>query len=348
MEFLTTLTESLGAGRNLSDVEVGKAAALLASEEASDEAKAAFLSALSRKGETSGEVAAFAGAFRGMAMDPGMGDVAPRAIDIVGTGGDHAGGFNVSSMVTYVVACAGVPVMKHGNRGITSKCGSADLFAALGVSLDATPEKLRGAMRALGFAFFFAPSWHPAFKRIAPVRRMLAARGERTVFNILGPLLNPGRPAHIVLGAASPALMEKLRDALDALGTPSGLAVHGVISEGRGIDELTTSTRNLVRGVGRLAAVREEWGPSSFGLAASPFSDIEGGDIAQNLSIANALAGGGGPRGLADTIALNGAAALWVAGARPDVRGSVGEARDLLLGGAVRRRISEARDFFAG
>jgi len=265
----------------------------------------------------------------------------------VGTGGDHAGGFNVSSMVTLVVACAGVPVMKHGNRGITSKCGSADLFAALGVNLEAPHDRLREAISTLGYAFFFAPAWHPAFRRIGPVRKLLAARGERTVFNILGPLLNPGRPANIILGAASPALLEKLADALDVLETGAGLAVHGVIAPGKGIDELTSATRNIVRGVGRLKSVREEWTPESFGLQASPFSDIAGGDVAANLAIANALAGGGGPRGLADTIALNSAVALWVAGARADVRGSIAEARDLLLGGAVGRKISDTHDFYS-
>ena len=347
MANLILLTRSLGAGRNLTTDEVRGAATALASEEPSDEAKAGFLSALSRKGETSAEVAGFARVFRELAIDPGMAEWASRAVDIVGTGGDHAGGFNVSSMVTLVVACAGVPVMKHGNRGITSKCGSADLFAALGVHLEAPHGQLRKAIASLGYAFFFAPAWHPAFRRIGPVRKLLAARGERTVFNILGPLLNPGRPANIVLGAASPVLLEKLADALDALGTGAGLAVHGVIAPGKGIDELTSATRNIVRGVGRLKSVREEWTPESFGLQASPFSDIAGGDVPANLAIANALADGGGPRGLADTIALNSAVALWVAGARADVRGSIAEARELLLGGAVRRKISDTRDFFS-
>jgi anthranilate phosphoribosyltransferase len=313
---LLSLTDSLRSGRDLSQDEVRTAAAALAAEQPEGGVKAAFLSALSAKGETAGEIA-------------------------------HAGGFNVSTMVTLVLASAGVPVMKHGNRGITSKCGSADLFAALGVDLEAPAERQAGAMAALGYVFFFAPAWHPAFRRIGPVRKLLAARGERTVFNILGPLLNPGRPAHILLGTATPALMEKLAEALESLGTAAGLAVHGVISPGKGIDELTSATCNLVRGVGRLRSTRGEWSPESLGLPASPFADILGGDVAANLATANALAGGGGPRGLADTIALNAAAALWVAGARPDVRGSIGEARELLLGGAVRRKISETRDFYA-
>src|SRR5690606_36124599 len=125
---------------------------------------------------------------------------------------------------------AGVTVMKHGNRGITSKCGSADLLAALGVKLDASPEQLRRALDELGFVFFFAPGFHPAFKHIAPVRKALAARGQRTVFNILGPLINPGRPAHVLLGVFASGWVPKLADALHALGAQAGLAAHGVIA----------------------------------------------------------------------------------------------------------------------
>ncbi len=348
MALLQTLVDSLGAGRDLEREEARAAALDLASDQSSDDVKAAFLSALAKKGESPAEIAAFAAAFRSLALDPGVSDLAPRAVDIVGTGGDHSGGFNISSLVTLVVASAGVPVMKHGNRGITSKCGSADLFAALGVKLDASPELLRSALEALGYTFYFAPAWHPAFKRIGPVRKLLAARGERTVFNILGPLLNPGRPAHIIIGAASPALVEKLADALEVLGTPAGLAVHGVIAPGRGIDELTSTTVNLVRGVGRLRSLRAEWTPEDFGLAVAPFSDIAGGDVEANLATATALAAGGGSRGLVDTIALGSATALWLAGGRPSVGEAIGEARDLLLGGAVRQKIADTRDFYAG
>jgi len=344
---LTALSASLRAGRELAPAEITAAAAALGAPAPDDATKAGFLSALAAKGETAREVAGFAAAFRPLTLDPGMGAWSARAIDIVGTGGDHAGGFNVSSLVTLVVACAGVPVMKHGNRGITSQCGSADLFAALGYALAAPAARLQAAMAALGYAFFFAPAWQPAFARIAPVRKLLAARGERSVFNVLGPLLNPGRPAHLLLGAATPGLAEKLADALELLGTGAGLVVHGVIAPGRGIDELTTATTNLVRGVGRLAPLRAEWTPADFGLEPAPFGDIAGGDVAANLALATALAAGGGPRGLADTIALNSAVALWITGARPDARGAVAEARELLLGGAVRRKIADTRDFFA-
>jgi anthranilate phosphoribosyltransferase len=146
MPDLAVFTAQLAAQRDLAPADASAAATALASAGVGNEAKAAFLTALAAKGETAAEVAAFATALRTLAIDPGVAEWAPRAIDIVGTGGDHAGGFNVSSLVVLVLASAGVPVMKHGNRGITSKCGSADLFAAFGVDLSAPPATLRQAM----------------------------------------------------------------------------------------------------------------------------------------------------------------------------------------------------------
>lgn len=346
MPDLIALTSTLRAARELSASEVEAAAAALAASETGDEAKVAFLSALADKGETAAEIAAFARAFRARAIDPGVGRWSADAIDIVGTGGDMAGGFNISSLVVLTLACAGVPVMKHGNRGITSKCGSADLLAALGVDLEASPEKLRGALEQLGFAFFFAPAYHPAFRHIAPARRLLASQGRRSVFNILGPLINPGRPAHILLGVFSEAWVDKLADVLDMLGTGAGLAAHGVIAPGRGIDELTTATPNRVRGIGRLREVNGVWNASDFGFHACPFSDLEGGDLETNLAIVEALLAGRGPAGLADTIILNAATALWITGRTASVAEGAGRARELLLGGAVRAKIAATREFF--
>jgi anthranilate phosphoribosyltransferase len=264
----------------------------------------------------------------------------------VGTGGDHAGGFNISSVVVLVLASAGVTVMKHGNRGITSKCGSADLLAALGVSLEAPPEKLRRALDELGFVFFFAPAYHPAFKHIVPVRKALAARGQRTVFNILGPLINPGRPAHLLLGVFAEAWVEKLAGALEMLGAQAGLAAHGVIAPGRGIDELTTATANRVRGFGRLREIDRVWRAEDFGLAPARFDDLLGGDLAANLAIVDALLDGRGPAGLVDTIVLNAAVAMWIVGKTADVREGLAPARELLLGGAVKKKIAATREFY--
>lgn len=343
---LAELTQRLQHRMDLTAPDVEAAAAALASPDVSDEAKGDFLTALAQKGETAAEVAAFAQAFRARAVDPQVGAWAARAIDIVGTGGDHAGGFNISSVVVLVLASAGVPVMKHGNRGITSKCGSADLLAALGVDLGAPPEKLRQALAELGYVFFFAPAYHGSFKHIAPVRKALAARGQRTVFNIIGPLINPGRPAHVLLGSFSSAWVPRLAGALEVLGTPAGLAVHGVISAERGIDELTTATVNRVRGVGRLASIDGEWHAREFGLELSPFEHLVGGDVTTNVAIVDALMAGRAPAGLADTVVLNAAVALWIVGRTGDVREGLALARELLHGGAVKQKIAATREFY--
>ena len=347
MSPLVALTAQLVRGRDLTTQEVESAAVALTAAEDSDELKADFLAAFAKKGETAVEVAAFAQVFRARAVNPGVEAWASRAIDIVGTGGDHAGGFNISSLVVLVLASAGVTVMKHGNRGITSKCGSADLLAGLGVNLEAPHEKLLRALDELGFVFFFAPGYHPAFKHIAPVRKALAARGQRSVFNILGPLINPGRPAHVLLGVFSQAWVPKLAAALDALGTGAGLAAHGIIDANRGIDELTTATPNRVLGFGRLREISGEWNAADFGLTVSPFTDLQGGDLAANLAITEAILAGRGPRGLVDTIALNAAIGMWIVGARPSVREGVEHARELLLGGAVAKKIAATREFYA-
>ena len=346
MPDLIELTARLRSSLELSAAEVEIAAASLASPDTSDGVKVEFLTALGDKGETAGEIAAFARSFRARAIDPGVTRWSAEAIDIVGTGGDMAGGFNISSMVVLTLASAGVTVMKHGNRGITSKCGSADLLAALGVDLEASHEKVRGALDQLGYAFFFAQAYHPTFKHIGPARRQLAAQGRRSVFNILGPLINPGRPAHILLGVFAESWVAKLADVLDMLGTESGLAAHGVIAPGRGIDELTTATPNRVRGIGRLRGIDGVWNMADHGFKTSSFADLEGGDLATNQAIVESLLAGRAPAGLVDTIVLNTATALWITGKTKSISDGTEQARDLLLGGAVKAKISATREFF--
>lgn len=346
MSTLPALTVQLAAGSDLTATEVETAAMALTATDVPDDIKAAFLVALATKGETVEEVAAFAAAFRARSVDPGVANWAPRAIDIVGTGGDHAGGFNISSMVVFVLACAGVTVMKHGNRGVTSKCGSADLLSALGVNLEAPPEKLRRALDQLGFVFFFAPGYHPAFKHIGPVRRALASRGQRTIFNILGPLINPGRPGLVLLGVFAEAWVDKLAGAFNTLGVQRGLAVHGVIAPGVGIDELTTATPNRVRGLGEWRDLRGHWRGEDFGFGPARFDELVGGDLSANLAIVEGLLAGRGPAGLVDTIVFNAAVALWIAGKTSSVQDGTGTARELLLGGAVKRKIAATREFY--
>lgn len=346
MVSLAELTARVAAKEDLNAAEARAAARALAEPEVPDGAKAAFLTALADRGETAAEVAAFAAVFRELAVNPGVEEWADRAVDVVGTGGDHLGGFNVSSLVTVVLACAGVPVMKHGNRGITSKCGSADLMAALGVDLNAPPEKLQGAMRELGFVYFFAPAYHPAFKHVAGVRKALAASGRRSVFNFIGPLINPGRPAHVLLGTFSPAWAVKLAATLETLGTRAGLAVAGMVDDERGIDELTTATVNRVRGFGRLGTIDGHWRAADFGLPQAPFADIRGGDVVANLALVDSILAGRGPAGLVDTIVLNAATVLWIVGRTSGVQDGLAFARELVLGGAVRARLAATRDYY--
>jgi anthranilate phosphoribosyltransferase len=348
MDALAALTPRLAQGLELTPAEVATAAACLAlpPEALPDETKAAFLRAFAAKGETAAEIAAFASEFRSRALDPGVSEFSASAIDIVGTGGDHTGAFNISSLVVLTLAAAGVPVMKHGNRGITSKCGSADLLAGLGFQLDAPPEKLRRALRELGYVFFFAPAYHPAFKHIGPARKLLAAEGRRSIFNVLGPLINPGRPAHVLLGVFSEAWTPRLAHVLHRLGTTGGLAAHGRIDPERGVDELTSATDTRVRGFGRHQDLDTIWTPESLGLRRADFSELLGGDLAHNLALVEALLAGRGPAGLADTIALNASVALWICGRSATPGAALSHTRELLLGGAVAAKIAATREFF--
>ena len=343
---LQEFTARVRARHDLTAAEARAAALELAKPEVAEADKVEFLAALHAKGETVAEIASFAETYRSLARDPGVQEWAPRALDIVGTGGDHAGGFNVSTLVTLILASAGVPVMKHGNAGITSKCGSADLMAAIGVDLQASPEKTQAALRELGFCFFFAPAYHTAFKHIAPARKALAARGQRTIFNVLGPLINPGRPAYVMLGVYAPELVEKFAVTLDTLGCSAGIVAHGIIADGKGIDEWTTATDNLIAGVGRLKGATANWTPEDFGMMRAEFSDLVGGDVEANLAITEAILAGKAPRGLMDTLLAVAAMGLWIAGRQPDLKSGVPVARELLLGGAVAKKIAATRDFY--
>lgn len=347
MTELDELTRQISPGGELAGAQVAAAADLLADAQVSEEAKADFLSALARRGETAGEIAEFARAFRARAVDPGVADLAAEAIDVVGTGGDHSGGFNISTLVTLVLASAGVRVMKHGNRGVTSKCGSADLMAGLGFDLQAAPGKKRAALERLGYVFFFAPDYHPAFRHIAPVRRALAARGQRTVFNLLGPLLNPGRPAHLLAGVFADEWVPRLAAAAAHLGLRSGLVVHGRIAAGGGIDEFTTATDNRLSGIGRLRDFAARWTAEDVGLPPAACADLQGGDLRHNLQLAHEILAGSGPAGLVDTIVANAALALWITGRTTAARDGLALARDLLRGGAVREKLADTRAFFS-
>ena len=349
MQALETYIEIIQAGADLKADQAMVVAELLIRPDVSAESKRECLLALARKGETATEVAAFAQAFRAHAVDPGVEEWASRAIDVCGTGGDGSGTFNISTAVSFVVAAAGVPVFKHGNRSITSKCGSADLLEALGIRLDAPHDVLRESLRELNFCFFFAPAYHPAFKEIMPVRRALADQGQRTIFNLLGPLINPGRPAHQLLGVFSQEWVQPLADALGNIGLSAGVVAHGRPEAGRALDELSCAGENFVAGFGRLASIHQTLSPHDAGLSACEFADLAGGEVAENITVMHALLSGDAgavPTGLRDSVLFNAGVALWVAGVATDVAAGVAQASDTLQSGAVAAWLERVRAFY--
>ncbi len=340
---LHALTALLTAGRDLSPEEAAAAAAALADAALPDDAKEAFLLALARKGETAAEVAGFARTYRGLARQVDLGDLPARAIDIVGTGGDRSGSFNISSASALILAAAGVPVLKHGNRSITSKSGSADFLAGLGVVLEATDDQLRRGLAEANFCYLYAPAFHPAFKAVLGVRKRIAESGVKTIFTVLGPLINPARPAHMVVGVYDERWVEPLAAAVGGLGVRRGLVTQA--RAGGGMDEITTAGETRVRGCGELAAVDAVWLPGDFGFKTCDVADLRGGSPEENVAMFSDLLVGGVSDGLMDTLCLSAGTALWVAGVSTDPAAGARRAREIVLGGELRaqaRRLREA------
>jgi anthranilate phosphoribosyltransferase len=341
---LKGFAEDVRQGVELSAGDVSLVAAALVDGTVGEEAKAEFLGALSERGETAGEIAAFAAVFRGYAKDPGLSEWSGRAVDVCGTGGDHSGTFNVSTAMALVVASQGVPVIKHGNRSITSKSGSADLLTALGIRLELTTEEHRRVLAAANFTFLFAPGFHPAFKHIAPVRKRLASEGRRSIFNLLGPLLNPARPAYQLLGVPRLELVAPMSHALGELGLAAALVVNGSSETGAGIDEATVCGPSLIRGSGRLRSVNTVWEAADFGLPAAPLSALAGGGPEENARMLAELFRGCLPGALEDTVVLNAALALWCCERVSHPREGVELARRAIRDGAALRTLENVRE----
>ncbi|MGE9290487.1 MAG: anthranilate phosphoribosyltransferase [Puniceicoccales bacterium] len=342
---LSALTEKLRAKESLSVSEARAGASALADSTPPVEEKESFLLELAGKGETPDEVFAFAQEFRERAVDPRMNDLAPQSIDIVGTGGDRSGTFNFSTATGLLLASMGVPVMKHGNRSITSKSGSADLLAALGVPMESHPDRLRRSLEIHNFCFFFAPSFHPSFKEIMPVRKKLAETGTKTIFNLLGPLINPGKPAHQLMGVFSESWVTPIAGALDSLGLQAALVVHCQISETMGVDELTVAGLNFIEGAGRLRGKEFGSKPSDFALTGGPLSDIQGGEADENLGILRALASGSLTGPMLDTLCLNAGAALFTCGRAESIQDGIELARSAIQSKTLEKWLARFEEF---
>lgn len=291
---------------------------------------AAALAALRVRGETPEEIAGFAQAMRENAVHL---PIAPRPLllDVVGTGGDGAHTFNVSTTSAFVVAAGGVPVAKHGNRAASSKAGSADVLEALGVNLDAEPQRVAAALDELGVGFMFARNYHPALRYAAPVRGELAAR---TVFNVLGPLSNPAGATHLVVGVYTPLLTRTLAEVLRRLGAQAALVVNGEAGTGS-LDELSVSGENTVSQLAGGEVTEFTLTPEEVGLDRHPAEALVGGSPADNAVITRLLLQGQGTAAQRDIVAFNAGAALYLAGRADSIAGGVQLARQLLASGTA-------------
>jgi anthranilate phosphoribosyltransferase len=320
----------LTRGNDLAQAEAADAMEEIMTGAATPAQIAAFLTALHLKGETEAEIAGMAQVMRDKAT-PVHFDGA--VLDTCGTGGDASGTFNISTIAAFVAAGNGATVAKHGNRAASSVCGSADVLEGLGVQIELDAEGVARCLREAGIGFMFAPKFHPAMRYAGPVRREI---GIRTAFNILGPLTNPARARHQVLGVPNAALAEKMARALSRLDTIHALVVHGH----GGLDELALSGPNLAFEVrGGQEPRRLEIDAAQLGLAPAPKEAVLGGDVGANVATARAILSGDEQGPKRDIVLLNSAAALLAADRAADLREGLELARASLQSGQARERM---------
>ncbi len=316
-------------GEDLTRDRAAEALEAIMSGEAGEAQTAGFLIALRAKGETAQELAGLAQTVRAHAeqVTPPTGPF----IDTCGTGGGRMTTFNISTTATFVAAGAGVAIAKHGNRSATSKCGSADVLEALGARIDLTPDDVSRCLEETGLGFMFAPTHHPAFRHIGPVRRAL---GVRTIFNMLGPLTNPAGAPRQLLGVVDPAYLQRMGEALAMLGTERALLVHGR----DGLDEVSTGAITDVAEVADGRVRTSTIDPAALGFAPPAESALAGGDPAFNAQVLRSVLGGA-PGGARDVVVINAAAAIWVAGAAPTLAAALPKAEASIDGGAADERL---------
>ena len=322
----TALLEKLVRHEDLTTEEAAAAMGEVMQGRATPGSLAGLLAALVMKGERPAEIVGFARTMREHAvkLSAPPGDV----FDTCGTGGDRSGTFNISSAAALVVAAAGVKVAKHGNRSVSSRCGSADVFEQLGVNVAAPAPVVERGLHDANIAFFFAPTFHPSMKHAAPIRKEL---GIRTAFNLLGPLTNPAGARRQIIGVPRPELGDLLARALLMLGTERAWVVHGL----DGIDEISTTGYTKVLECRDGAITSFYIHPAEFGLSKASAADLQGGDAVQNAAIVSDVLSGkkGAPR---DVVLFNAGAALLVAGRVKDVREGIARAAEAIDSGAAR------------
>jgi anthranilate phosphoribosyltransferase len=339
---LIDVIRKVSGGEDLTEEEMFASMGEIMDGRATPAQIAALLTALKIKGETVEEITGAARAMRMRSIkiplsDGGGGGSAETLVDTCGTGGDGSGTFNVSTVSAIVVAGTGLRVAKHGNRSISSRCGSADLMEALGVPLELSPRHVAECIERVGMGFLFAPNFHPAIRHAMAPRREI---GIRTIFNLLGPLCNPAGAGAQLIGVADPDMVEKLAGVLLRLRCPSAVVVHG---QG-GLDELSTLGTNKIARVSEGSMVLLEIVPEDVGLRRASLNELKGGDVERNAAIAMGVLNGlkGACR---DMVLLNAAAAIWAAGAAPDLKEGVAMAAQSIDSGRALSKLKELASF---
>jgi anthranilate phosphoribosyltransferase len=327
--------------------QVHEATGFLLNPDVSAEAKADFLAALNARGETPEEIAAFVTEFLTHAVPVPVDRAALQGpmLDVVGTGGDKLHLFNISTTAIFILAAGGVTVVKHGNRGITSKSGGADVLEALGVRIDLPPERTARALEELGVGFLFAPLYHPAFKAVVEARKLVAARGQRSLFNIVGPLLNPARPEHQLIGVFTRTLTQTFGRILQTLGRKSCWVVHGEADQDREMDELSTAGPSTIVKVTPDHLETTTLFAEDYGFARAEVNDLIGGDAQTNADMLEGILAGRlkGPR--RDIAVLNAAAGFVITGKAMDLHAGKKLAEDVIDRGAAHVKLRALADF---
>ncbi|HEY2678936.1 MAG TPA: anthranilate phosphoribosyltransferase [Steroidobacteraceae bacterium] len=331
------ILEQLLERRDLREAEAGALLRILTAPDLAPALAGALLAALRAKGVTADEVRGFAAAMRELALKPNL-PAALDAIDIVGTGGDGSGSLNLSTGAALLTAACGLPVVKHGNRSISSRCGSADLIEALGFSLPLDEQRAADAFNATGFTFLFAPYFHPAMKALASVR---AALGVRTAFNLLGPLTNPAAPRYLLVGAYDAQTAELMAGTLAGMPMARGWVVHGAA----GWDEATPIGPFIAFDITGTRVERHEIDPQQFGIARCASGDLAGGDAGHNLAALIDVFEGKDRGAHLDTLALQTGLALTIAGRAPSIAAGIATARDTVASGKAQAWLARLRAF---
>lgn len=338
---MNTLTEKLRAGIDLNRVEVQRAVTQLLSETTNAETKAAFLIALHEKGESAEEIAGFVEQLIDRAVDPlvRQEDLPGPMIDICGTGGSGLECFNVSTTIMFILAAGGACVVKHGNRSVTSMCGSADVLESLGIRLEWEPAALKECVQRLGLGFLFARYYHPAFRALAELRAQLAQVRKRTVFNLLGPLLNPARPPRQLIGVYSPRLTSVLADVLRQLRRERAWVVHGHAEAGQGMDDISTGNITTLAELndGRVtsAVIDVRW----LGVKQSTLAELRGGDVAENAKTLTGILSGEVQGAKRDLALVNAAGGFVVAGLVHDIKDGIALAAEQIESGRALEKL---------